>query len=182
MTCTRTFGRDVAFMDWIRTNPTLDSRRDRMSVVDIDVLIHRYRDRHEPNPKKRIDNLLVLETKSHARGPAQLTLAQDDTWSVLNALWRSRVRRDNTGAVRNYPVVVNGERRRVRWWGVHVLAMTGDRPENSDHGMWWNERTDPVSVDMLECLLRFEIDPFTMQKIDYRDHHEWERTRMPLLR
>jgi hypothetical protein len=170
----------------MRDHDLLDSRQERISVVDFDVLLHRYLDRSEPNPKRRVDNVMILETKTHASGPVLGNFAQEDTRALLNALWNSRVQPNSAGRVRTYAVsVVSGgklQRRRVRWWGAHVLALAGDRPENSGPGLWWNDRRTPITVAVLLSLLRFELDPSTLQPIDYRDHHYGEVAIKPLLR
>lgn len=182
MTRLRVHGRDFAFLEWMRGNPALDSKIDRFAVTDLDVIVHRYRDRHAVNPKLRVDNLMVLETKSHARGPVLGSFSQSDTYALLNALWTSKVKRgESHWRVRSYVTYVNGEKRRARWWGVHSLAMSGDRPENSA-AFWWDDKADPITTDTLNQLLRFERDPYTLELVDYRDHHEGELAIRPLVR
>jgi hypothetical protein len=177
----RVYGVDFAFLAWMRQHPGMHSVIDRHVVSDFDVVIHRYRDRRATNPKHRVDNLMILDTKTHARGPQLGTFAQSDTYALLNALFTSKVRRGKHWRVRSYVTYVGGEKRRVRWWGQHVLAMTGDRPENSE-AMWWNDREQPIELQTLEQMLVFARDPYTLEAVDYRDHHEGEQKIKPLLR
>jgi hypothetical protein len=181
MTRIRVYGTDFAALQWLRSRPGLDSRRERLSIPDVDLVVHRYRDRTSKNPKYRVDNVMLLETKAHADGPQLGTFAEHDTFGLLNALWNSRVKHHSHGVIRSYPVNFCGERRRVRWWGVHVWAMSGDRPDNSRE-MWWDQVPSSISVDTLERLIKFEIDPFTFAPVDYRDHHENESAIKPLIR
>jgi hypothetical protein len=183
MTRVRAFGRDIAFLEWLRTNELLDSTQERTSITDCDVWIHRYADWRNPNSTMKIDNIMVLETKSHQYGPAVLRISASDTYAVMNALFMSGVRRKN-GSIKTRRVLVqsNGKSvvRYVRWWGVHILSMSGDRPENSM--MWWNERPQPITTDTLIALIQFKLAPDTLLPIDYRDHHENEKAVRPLLR
>jgi hypothetical protein len=182
MTRTRTYGQDLSFMKWMRENPRLDSRADRLAPTDIDLIVHQYRDRTEANPKLRIDNMMLVEIKTRTTGPAKLRISQADTYAVLNA-WFSAMSIGGTNGrrfVRTCRLRVNGEDRRLRVWGSHVISMSGDRPENSV-GLWWDDRDEPVSEGTLEQLLNFKISPFTFRSIDYRDHHANEQGRWPLL-
>lgn len=183
MTRLRVYGRDIAFMSWMRGNPRLDSRMARLAPTDIDVLVHQYPDRHSTNPKRRIDNLMIVETKSHAFGPVMGVefTAQQDTYAVFNAFMREvcvRVSRKGR-AIRTVDVGrVAGRRRRVRFWGVHMLAMSSDTPDVGK--LWWDDRPEPITVTQLEELMRFERNPYTLERIDYRDHHVNETGKWPL--
>lgn len=188
MTTDRLFGTDFAVMDWIRQNCELDSQTELFSVADIDLVVHRYRDRNQPNPKRRIDNLMVVETKSHQRGPwlpRDPSRGAADTLAVWHAILSGSVGTVNLNRavqrVRSSVYLVNGERRRVRTWGLHVWSLSGDRPENST-AMWWDRFQTPISVAAVLEVLRFVRDPYTLEPIDYRDHHEGEIGRKPLLR
>lgn len=182
MTRLRAIGKDFAFLEWLRKNEMLDSTRERLSVTDLDIIVHQYPSRESRNPKERRDNMIVLETKSHATGPVDAPFAQVDTLRVFHLLLESK-RQSPVRPVRiKVPAPGGGkETRSVVFWGVHILAMSGDRPDNSGP-MWWDKKPEPIDQETLQAILRFEVDPFTLGPIDYRDHHRGESARWPLFR
>lgn len=172
MTVLRRDGLDTPFGQWIRHHPGLESIRERLSVSDSDYWIHRYRAHTDKVGERAVDSIMLVELKTHMR---DLPYAQRDTLLLVNQLLRMVSARPD-GRRRHVTLkgVRPGEHRRVRCFGVHVLQLSGDRPDSSDVILWDGKY---LTEDLLVEVLRFERDPDNPMKAtpDLRRHHTSKR-------
>lgn len=143
----------------MRTNPRLDSRDFGLSITDSDLWVHRYLTKVDRCGTREINHLMLVEVKTFS---ATVPFAQADTFAVINAVLHKA-----DGIMIPLPAPQKGVRM-IRVWGVHVLRMTDASPEESQY-MWWDDKK--IDLPMLEEVLRFERDPFTMRKRSDRRHH-----------
>lgn len=161
-----------AFGQWLREQEALDSAEFCLSITDCDFWVHRYTPRQEKNSDVRqvIDHLMLVEVKCFNRS---VPFAQSDTLQLVDQLCRrattnARGKR-RTAKLRDLRDGRVGPRR-VRFLGVHVLQMSGDRPDNSDE-IRWDAKYD-LTEGALIRLLRFDSDPDSPTRpLDTRRHH-----------
>jgi hypothetical protein len=171
MTIARRDGGGTPFSNWIRDQCELDSREFNISVQDNDFWVHRFSARKESartSIKNVVEHLQLIEVKAFSAGQP---FAQKDTFDVIDRL----IRRVSVKNGRRYPILIDdsrsyGRKRSVRWLGVHLLQMSGDRPDNSGRIVW--DRRHEISEEVLIELLRFDRDPDSPFKfLDTRRHH-----------
>ena len=167
MTTARRDNSDTPFGDWIRRHPALDSIRDRIAVTDSDYWIHRYRAHSDKVGERAVDSIMLLEVKTNQR---DIPLAQRDTLVLVNQLLRRTGKRPDK---RRRHVMLKGiqpgELRRVRCYGVHLLQLSSDRPDNSAV-IFWDRRV--INEQILVEVLRFDRDPdHPTKQIQLRRHH-----------
>lgn len=167
MTILRHDAADSPFGDWIRHHPGLDSIRERLCVTDSDYWIHRYRAHTDKVGERAVDSIMLVEVKTHLR---DIPFAQRDTLQLVNQLLRQvSVRPDGRRRYVTLKGFQPGESRRVRCYGVHLLQLSGSRPDNSTTILW--DRLY-LTEDYLVEILRFDRDPdHPMKQIEFRRHH-----------
>lgn len=166
---------ETDFGRWIRNNPLLDSGKG-FSVHDQDYWIHRFKT-HEG---RAFQLLMMVEIKTHG---ADVTEAQRDTLHAVNQVLRNR-RQTPTKRLKwqagNAPLSVYSSMMRrntmLRVYGMHVLRFSGNGPTDSE-SIRWNGKL--VDEETLTSLLRFDLDPDTLQPLDLRRHHRTMKV-MPL--
>lgn len=182
MTTHRRDGADPSpFSKWVRGHPDLDSRERRLCITDSDQWVHNYLRRRERNVAPNalgIEAVMLVEVKGFG---ADLPYAQHDTLSLVDGLMRRASSRPNSNRRWTVPVpdIENpGIKRAVKTFGVHVLRMSGDRPDNSDRLLWGTYsmgqciKFDDITEQQLLELFRFERDPDHPTKmLDTRRHH-----------
>jgi len=159
MTTERRDGNEEPWRTWVRTNPNLDSKTHGLSITDIDLCVHRYMVHADRIGTRELQHVLLLEVKTFG---ADEPHPQADTLAVLDAALR---------LLRRKKIRIPGSRtpcRRVRFWGVHCLRLSGLMPPTSEQ-MWWDEK--PITLPELEEVLRFERDPDSLQPREDRRHH-----------
>lgn len=150
-----------SFSRWVRANPRLDSSHECVTNHDIDWIWHCYQTRNAPQDLRRVQHIMLIEEKSHA---ADLTKAQRDVmWFIHQALEYadSKQKMKFQSAMRNDWV-------RVRYWGYYKLRYDGDDIAVAEN-VWWNLRL--VTLEQLESILRFELNPRTLTQMTSRSHH-----------
>jgi hypothetical protein len=158
--------------EWIREHPELDSNVAKLSVQDNDYWVHCFSERNEKHRstlKARVDHVMLLEVKAFG---ADQPFAQQDTLDVINQILRlSTVKNDRRRVLR----IRDNRRGRVgvirleRWFGYHILRMSGATPDRSQK-LLWDEV--PICEPYLVELLRFERDPDHPTKpLETRRHH-----------
>lgn len=164
------------FSAWLRGHPGLDSIKNRLAITDSDFWIHQYRRPIDRIGARHVDNILLLELKTHGR---DVPFAQRDTLWLIDQLRRQLCKGPGN---RRRHVLCNGprgEQRRVRWFGVHVLVLSGSSPDNSSEMFWNGQRIDQ---DTLVSVLRFDNDPDQITKsLEYRRHHRPTQSALSLL-
>lgn len=170
---------EAPFSRWLRQHPDLDSRERRLSVTDSDQWVHRYLRRDERNAAPNtvgIEAVMLVEVKAYS---ANLPYAQNDTLSVVDGGMRAASVRNG----RRYPVPVAdigrpGHKRLIRFFGVHALRMSADRPDLSGMLLWGTYslgqsiKFESITEAQLIELFRFDRDPDHPTKmLDTRRHH-----------
>lgn len=155
------------FLEWVRGVPDLDSREAGLCAMDIDVIWHQWRDSRDNNGLRRINHLMVIEEKSFG---ADLTFSQRDTMWITHQLLVN----NPAMQVRN----VRGQTVWVKHWGYCKLRYSGARPDDSE---WieWNRRR--VTMSQLIRILRFDLRPDTLHRMDRRMNHHAKSEKHPVL-
>lgn len=163
-------GFEGPFEDWLRKKKELDSVVQRLSISNSDFWIHQYRSHHDRVGDRTVDNIMLVEVKTEG---ADIPFAQRDTLILVNQLLRRSS--DN-----RYKILkdMKGGRRLVQCFGVHLLQLSSDRPDNSAVIRW--DRT-VVDEDTLVRVIRFELNPYTLEPRSERRHHTLPRINLPLL-
>jgi hypothetical protein len=113
---------------------------------------------------------MLVELKCFSRG---VPFAQRDTLDVIDQILRKATVKNG----RRYPITINDSRpgfrgmaRKARWLGVHVLVLSGDRPDCSDEIVW--DSKAQIDEQTLIEILSFDRDPdFPARHLDTRRHH-----------
>jgi len=174
MTTDRRDKADSPFGNWIRHHDGLDSIRERIGVTDSDYWIHRYRAHTDRVGERAVDTIMCVEVKTYLK---DVPFSQRDTLVLVDQLLRKATSRPGNGG-RRY-VTLNGlrvgEKRRTRCFGVHLLQLSGDRPDNSEKILW--DRCY-LTEDLLVEVLRFDRDPdHPMRMMEVRRHHRSQRAK-----
>jgi hypothetical protein len=128
--------------DWTRGIDRLPSQI--YSLTDVDLVVHR----HFP---RNTQLLMLVEQKAFN---AVVGFAQRDTLLILHQLLSVA----NGGWVRTQ----RGEQAQVMYFGLHILTLSHRTPQTSQTILW---NDFPVSLDELIRILRFDIDPRTVRKL-----------------
>lgn len=115
--------------------------------------------------------MMFVEVKSFG---SHMSIAQKDTLSLLNQVLRNRTKnkhadRHGRHAANHVPMAKAYSHAikkdiRLKLFGGHLLQMETDDPEIGN--LQWDFKD--IGLDTLISLLRFEIDPDTMNEIDWR--------------
>ena len=171
--CNEEITAEPAFGRWIRNNPELDSY-DGYCVIDQDYWVHEF----STYRGKDFQLIMMVEIKTFRAMP---TLAQKDTLHVIDQITRNRrngkIKQAGNSIQKVYSYASEKEVY-IRSYGAHLLTFSHSGPDDSD---WikWNQRI--VSEDILTKILRFDLDPDTLKKIDLRYHHIYRIDRQPTL-
>jgi hypothetical protein len=157
--------KEQPFSAWIRSESRLDSIVQRLSVSDCDYWIHQYRPRTDSVGEDMIDNIMLIELKSHSAGPPY---SQRDTLRLVAEMLRKSCLNKRGHVVTQPMSFENGVVRRLKFYGIFLLQLSADRPDNSEEIVWRGKR---VSLEMLIEVLSFERDPRTMRPRSERRHH-----------
>lgn len=165
MTIARRDGKpQSSFSRWVQANPSLDSIREGLSLMDIDWIIHQFREPQDTIGKRQINNIMFVEEKSHL---ADLSPAERDTMYIIEQLCRDADKqRRRFETLRRDKVI-------VRWFGYHKLQYAGADIAVSPKIIW--DKTE-VTLATLEEILRFDRNPRTLHKRDDRRHHTSRQT------
>ena len=184
--CGREHTVQSGFHRWIMNNDRLDSRKDGICVTDNDAVILKYKDAFDKcgwaAGQRKVNHLMHVEIKS--RG-ADTTFAQADTLRILDSvMMRTPLRRQRQNETKpaRRPTVkcinARGQLVDVFVWGVYVLRFSGNCPQSSEWMTWRSKVCQScddrnISEWHLECLMRFEINPLTLEKMSTRRHHKY---------
>jgi hypothetical protein len=161
MTAKRRDGNEPGLNAWIREHPRLGSwpSQEALCVIDVDFVIHRYivKDKSTGHVLNR-QHLMLIEAKAHGASPPE---HQRDTLKVLHQLFRA--------IDRIYVQTLKRGRKRLFYWGLHYLQMSGALPSNS---AWMRWDGKAITVDELVEVLRFERNAYTLKMREDRSHHK----------
>lgn len=162
----RLYGPESPFSEWVRRHPVLPAAVLVVSDVDGMLVFHKY---HEDRIGGRdVQHLMLLEYKTNG---AMCTDSQRDTLKMLSqALSRVTSKRKRPRAAKSQRVFSSISRRDVtlKTWGVHLLQFEATSPEDSEWMKWDGKK---IGRWELECLLRFELNPWTLRPNSDRRHH-----------
>lgn len=173
MTAIRRDREGTAFGQWLREQEELDSSEFCLSVIDCDFWVHRFTPRNERGNDVRqvIDHIMLVEVKTRF---GDMPFAQRDTLALVDQLARlATTNKQGRRIARRLRDLRPGRigPRRVRFLGVHLLQMSGDRPDNSDEIIW--DSRHRITEDALIRIIRFDLDPDSpLQPLDTRRHHK----------
>lgn len=153
---------------WIRNNEQLRSS-DGFVFMDKDLICHRFKTTHG----RSFQCLMFVEFKSRGR---DLNESQRDTMHLINQMFRT----DRTTPTKiskphlaNIPDEVYSiaarSKVKVKGFGYHLVRLSGTTPDDSNK-IIWDKRE--ISKDDLIKLLRFDLNPDTLQQMDWRVHHK----------
>jgi len=158
MTRARVYGSDTDFMDWVRRQPNMDSRRDGFVVSDCDCFIHRYMRPVDGIGTREIQALMFLEVKTRN---GDLTTSQQDTLSKVD-IFKGHCKK-----------------RGIRHFGVSVLRMSDTSPDDSSLIQWGRFRDDggnlqyrEITREQLIGLMLFDLHPDNLTSQPFRRHHK----------
>jgi hypothetical protein len=181
VTAPRRDGNESPFSAWVREHPELESKGNKLSVTDSDLWCHRFSLRDErrrteaADIRDALDSIMLVEVKTFM---ADQSYAQRDTLTVIDALMRLACTNKN-GKRKSVTIkdgrLQNRSMRRVRCFGVHLLELSSDRPDDSDQILW--DKRHFLQEEHLIELLRFERDPDSPSRsLDTRRHHNVTRS------
>lgn len=164
MTRCRSYGEDTPFSEWMRENRRMPSysRECGFVATDNDFTLHRYMVSRDAMGTRDVQPIMQLEVKTRNGVPSK---SQQDT------LWKRHMFRGQRGSS---PVIWN--------FGVYIVSMSGERPDASDEIRWGSFRPNGslrwrfVTMETLEKLMLFEVDPDTFQSQAFRRHHKTQKT------
>lgn len=166
--CGRLYPLEDAFCDWVRQHPDLPSSQ--IGIADMDLFIHRYRFTHG----RGFDCFCLIEVKTRS---APASPSQRDTLNMIGQLLRHSRKRTPTKKrifkqASNPPAELYSTMRKswvpYKAFGYHLLQLDGSTPDDSQEIRWDHHF---INRPTLIRLLRFELDPDTLNPIDWRKHH-----------
>jgi hypothetical protein len=145
----------------MRNEEALDSSIG-VTRFDLDVLIHKYKN----FGRKSVQCLMFIEVKTRR---ADLPMAQKDTMYILDQVLRNTINHrkkawhhDCKSAVFS---IANNRRIWIKLYGGHYLRFDKTSPEDSNEILWDKKQ---ITKDQLLQILRFEIDPDTLDEINWK--------------
>ena len=157
------------FGSWVQAHPDLDSIRHSLTITDADMMFHKYKTYTDSIGTREIQLQMWVEVKSFN---AQLTKSQHETLfdhhQALNTKSQTVMRRST-----------NGKNRQVWHFGVCILQMEGQIPE--DNKTRWGVFRCDGSIRWYPCsavhgiveVLRFDRRPDNpKQMLSIRRHHK----------
>lgn len=171
---------ETPFDRWIRNCSELDSSpfKAALAIFDCDLLIHKYVTPTDKLGTRKLQAMMFVEVKSHG---SVLTPSQRDTLYIFNQILRNRKRTPTKPKIpqqaETLPNAVyspyNDEIITLRGFGGHWLQMSNNDPVDSEILKWDKKR---ITYEMLIGILRFDLDPDSLKKLEWRRHHKQDPT------
>jgi len=148
-------------------------------VTDQDYWIHQFK------TFRGRDFQLIMMVEIKTMG-ASLSMAQRDTLHIINQITRNRKQtptKDLKYQAGLCPIskvfsCASDKKVYLRSYGAHVLTFSGLGPDDSECIKW---DTTKIDHEILTNILRFDLDPDTLNHIDLRYHHIARIDRQPTL-
>lgn len=162
---------------WVRKHEDLDSKKHCLCIGDSDLWVQRYGTRrHHTGVDRSVMYLMLVEIKTHA---GDLNQPQRDLLHIVNQLIRTKPWKEQRADgrfvaghdqnVRLIYSVIAGKKTPIYCYGVHKLRISGATPDQSEW-MTWDDR--PIGWDQLPAVLRFDVDPDSLRKVEHRSHKQ----------
>lgn len=133
------------FGKWLRDEPALDSKVQRLSIQNLDYIVHGYARFRQG---KSCQAVMLVEEKTRN---GKVGATQRDTHGVIDQMLRVA-----DGCKVN---VMRGSSL-AYYFGYHTLVFERETPD--DGRMWWDGAL--IDYDTLIKVLRFEVDPRSIAK------------------
>lgn len=165
---------ETIFGRWIRNNPRLASV-DGTCVLDSDYWVHRFKTYNPQNgrPSRDIQCIMLVEVKTNG---CDLNPAQRDTLHIINQIIRNRRSTPTKDAIHQAGTSVVKAKSLISkvpvsaWcYGAHLLQFSGLGPDDSEEIRW--DKNKVITKEQLTSLLNFDLNPDTLQEMDFRIHH-----------
>jgi len=157
-----------AFCQWVRNHPQLSSKSG-VGVADIDLFMHRF----VQNNDRAFDCICLVEVKTRS---AEVSASQRETLNIIGQFVRNRRSTPTKRKFRQVPfgpnvvyATMRDKNVPVKAYGYHRLRMDGNTPDDSSEIRWDDHFID---VNILLKLLRLELDPDTLEPVDFRIRHK----------
>lgn len=169
MTKERRHGNDSCFGDWLRSQPDIRSSIPHcITANDVDYILHRYATNSDGIGERNVHLLMHVEVKVLGGEPSGNQLQTLHFWHQLTRDKRQRL------------VDLKAQRKTSVWsFGVFVCSCPGFYPGDKTEAVNWcvfdedgQLNKQEITVEQLKMLLRFELHPETLQKLDLRRHHK----------
>ena len=138
------------------------------TFMDKDLICHR----HKKDHGREFDCLMFIEFKSFGK---LMSDSQLDTFTITDQMFRTDSQTPTKRRklhLRQVPNRVwspfNKKWVHVKGFGCHLVTMSGSTPENSATIFW--DKREITLKDLLQ-LLQFNLNPDTLQPMDWRLHH-----------
>jgi hypothetical protein len=148
-------------------------------MCDVDLVVLQYGVRRDRlGIDRSVKRQMAIEVKTQGSSPDEQQL---ENLSILDARTRTvypveRDRRGRFGLEHSANIRLGRGSRAVLNYGVHVLRMSGDRPDTSDE-LTWSSVSDgrlmgerAITLDQLVQVLRFDLHPDTLKPLEPRQH------------
>jgi len=142
------------FHQWINENPKLDSIKLGLSIGDIDLYIHQYKD-----PK--FCKVILLEEKVNGR--EIFSDSQRDSLSCIDQFMQF----GDGKTIKTFRGNKIG-----KYYGFHTLVLERDTPDNSE---WMKFDGKIISKEVLVKILRLNYDPKLISNLEYLGNHKTEQ-------
>jgi len=160
---------ETSFERWLRNHPQLDSN-EGYCISDQDYWVQKFKTNKEG---KGFQLLMLVEVKAMGK---ELSDPQRDLLLMVDQLTRNRRQtptkelkyQAGTSISQIYSYMSN-KTVTVRCFGIHLLTFSGLGPEDSKWIKW--DKT-LVDIDKLTSILKFDLDPDTLNPLDLRSHHK----------
>ena len=181
MTRQRVYGSDTLWGSWIRSfgggsGPLPSSSFLRGTTVnDWDMILHQYKTPVDNTGTREVQCLMFVECKT--RFGAIASTQQETLWMLHQRLyWKGKTRKIG----RAEPVTT--------WmYGVSFLGCETDNPATSQVFRWQRFAADGtlttqhIDLDTTLAILRFDLDPDTLNALSFRRHHKTQQIHRKIL-
>lgn len=137
-------------------------------VSDIDGLLMFHKHHTDRIGPRDVQHMMMVEYKTYGAKPP---MSQHDSLSMLSqALCKVSKTSKRKRSAKSQPVWSPMAKRNVtlKTWGAHLLVFSATSPADSS-AITWNGKQ--INTYDLECLLRFELNPWTLKALRDRRHH-----------
>lgn len=162
----RLHGPETQFSKWVNKHHLLPNTV--LVVTDVDGMLVFHKHHEDMIGGRDVQHLMLIEYKT--RG-ADCSDSQRDTLKMLSqALSKVTSKTKRPRAAKSQRVFSSMRCGDVtlKTWGVHLLQFSGTSPADSKQMRWDGKK---IGQWELECLLRFELNPWTLKPHRDRRHH-----------